>query len=224
MVLLRRRPTASMLVALLALFIALGGPAQAQRLINGKLLKKGTVTTRAIKDRTIASRDLSRKTVRELTRVPGNSVTEAQIANGAITQGKLATGAVTSRAIGSRAVSGGDVALSTLTGANVADGGMAANDIGKFWGRFTVSLPAVQPGECWSGEPVGLAPERAKANIKSDVILVTPGETWPDKKLSLTVRQSALPSRFVLIACNPTNAGASAATQVLFNYVVIAVP
>src|SRR3954449_7567950 len=111
MVPLRRRPTASMLVALLALFVALGGPAEAQRLINGKLLRKGPVPSRAIKDRTIAARDLSRKTVRELQRVPSNSVTEAQIANSAITPGKLATGAVTSRAIGSRAVSGGDVAL-----------------------------------------------------------------------------------------------------------------
>jgi hypothetical protein len=213
-----------MLVALLALFIALGGPAEAQRLINGKLLRKGTVTSRAIKDRTIATRDLSRKTVRELKRVPSNSVTEAQIANGAITQGKLATGAVTSRAIGPRAVGGSDVALGTLTGANIGDGGLAANDIGKFWGRFTVNVPSVPAGSCWSGEPVGLAPERAGANLKSDVILVTPGQTWPDKKLSLTVRQSVIPSRFVLIACNPTASGVSPAAQVLFNYVVIAVP
>ncbi len=32
-----------MLVALLALFVALGGPAQAKRLIDGKDIRKGTI-------------------------------------------------------------------------------------------------------------------------------------------------------------------------------------
>ena len=41
-----------MLVALLALFLALGGPAQAKRLIDGADIKQGTVRSKQIKDRT----------------------------------------------------------------------------------------------------------------------------------------------------------------------------
>ena len=53
-----RRPSAAMLVALLALFVALGGPAQAKHLINGKDIRKGTVASKQIKDRSITERDL----------------------------------------------------------------------------------------------------------------------------------------------------------------------
>ena len=43
-----RRPSAPMVVALLALFVALGGPAQAAKLINGAEIKKGTVGSKQI--------------------------------------------------------------------------------------------------------------------------------------------------------------------------------
>src|SRR5215208_6963752 len=210
---LRRRPSAAMLIALLALFVALGGPAEAQRFINGKLLKQGTVTSGAIKNRTIKTRDLGKRTVRELRRTPIGGVHEAHIANGAVTPGKLARGAVGPAALAGNAVGG----------AHVADSSLDARDIGRFWGHFSVTLPPIPTHTCWSGEPVGLAPERARADISRDVVLVTPGAQWPDKELSLTVRQSSRRDRFVLIACNPTSVTV-APKQVDMNYVVIGVP
>jgi hypothetical protein len=229
----RRRPSAALIVAVIALFVALGGPAQAAHLINGKLLKRGSVTGKAIKDHSIGFKDLTKKSVRRLQSLPAGSVTEAKIANGAITPGKLSPGAVGSAAIApggvssgnlaTGAVGSGQVADNSLTGADIADGGLSANDIGRFWGQFSVNVPAVPKQSCWSGEPVGLAPERAHANINKDVVMVTPGAQWPDKQLSLTVRQSGNVSRFVLIGCNPTSKATEAAT-VLFNYVVIDVP
>src|SRR4051794_39195870 len=100
-----RRPSAALIVALLALFVALGGPAQAANLINGKLLKRGSVTGKAVKDRSLGVRDLSKSSVRKLRTTPAGSVTEAKIANGAITPGKLAPGAVGSSAIAAGGVS-----------------------------------------------------------------------------------------------------------------------
>jgi hypothetical protein len=210
---LRRRPSAAMLVALLALFVALGGPAEAKRLINGKLLKRGSVTTKAIKDRTLIARDLSRPTIKTLRQTPPGSVTEAELANGAVTPGKLAPGAVGPAAIAGNAIGGG----------HIADGSLTSRDIARFSGRFSVDLPAVGAHECWSGEPVGLEAEAAGADISRDVVILTAGAQWPDKSLSLTTRQSSMRGRFVLIACNPTNASSDAA-RVLFNYAVIAVP
>jgi hypothetical protein len=228
-----RRPSAALIVALIALFVAVGGPAEAANLINGALLKKGTVTGKAIKDHSLEVKDLSKSAVRKLQSTPSGSITATKIANGAITPGKLAPGAVNSGAIAAGGVASGNLATgsvgspqvadNSLTGADIADGGLSANDIGRIWGQFSIAMPIVPAHSCWSGEPVGLAAERAGANINKDVVLVTPGQQWPDKVLSLTVRQSANPSRFVLIACNPT-ATASTATTVLFNYVIIDVP
>jgi hypothetical protein len=226
-----------MIVALLALFVALGGPAQAAHLVNGKLLKRGSVTGKAIKDHSVGMKDLTKASVRKLQSTPAGSVTEAKIANGAITPGKLSPGAVGSAAIAPGGVSAGNLATGSVSSAKVADGSLSANDIGRFWGQFSVVLgqdsatpPQNHPilgGQCWSGEPVGLAAERAGANISKDVVLVTPGPQWPDdatKGLSLTVHQSGNPSRFVLVACNPTVDMIPAGTQVLFNYVIIDVP
>ena len=53
-----------MLVALLALFIALGGPAQARKLINGADIRKGTVRSAQIRDGSLTARDLSSAAVR----------------------------------------------------------------------------------------------------------------------------------------------------------------
>src|SRR3712207_8505165 len=44
---------------------------------------------------------------------------------------------------------------------------------------------------CWSGEPVGLAPEQAGADIAGDLVLVTPDEAWREDKLAFTVRTSS---------------------------------
>lgn len=231
-----RRPSAAMLVALLALFVALGGPAQAKRFLIG---------SHQVRDHSLRLRDLSKGTVRSLRRTPNGSITESKIRNGAITPGKLAVGAVGSTAIADRSVRRGDIGLAavgglevadgSLTGADVADGTLDARDIGRFWGRFTVTLGS-RPGAsaqpipahgCWRGDPVGLAPERSHTNIAGDVILVTPAGGWPDLSppggLTFAARASTTPSRFTLMVCNESS-NPVGPVAVTFNYVVIHVP
>jgi hypothetical protein len=230
----RRRPSAPMVVALIALFVALGGPAQAERVVNGVAakLKRGSVTSKQVRDHSLQIADLSRKTVRTLERTPRGSVSERQLRNGAVTPGKIARGAVRSAAIADRAVKGGDIALGavgslevadgSLTGADITDGGLDARDIGRFWGRFTITVGPVAKDTCWQGDPVGLAPERSQFDISGDVIKVTPGAAWPSA-LTFAARVSTTPSRFTIIACNPTLTTV-AAVSVPFNYVIIDVP
>jgi hypothetical protein len=112
-----------------------------------------------------------------------------------------------------------------VTGAKVADGTLDSRDIARFSGRFrtTIGMGQIKPGECWSGEPVGLAPEVAKADISGDLVLVTPDASWPETKLAFTVRNSANTSRFVLAACNTTSASVPS-TEVGFRYAVIDIP
>src|SRR4051794_8044324 len=142
-----RRPSAALIVALVALFVALDGPAQAAHVINGKLLKRGSVNGKAIKDHSVGIKDLTKASVRKLQSTPPGSVTEAKIANGAITPGKLRPGAVGSAAIAQGGVTAGNlapgsagsgaVAGNSLTGAGIADGGPSANHIGPFSGQFS---------------------------------------------------------------------------------------
>ena len=73
-----------MLIALLALFLALDGPAQARKLINGADIRKGTVRSAQIKDRSLTERDLSAAAVRILQATPDGSITAGKLAPGVL--------------------------------------------------------------------------------------------------------------------------------------------
>ena len=203
-----KRPSFATGIALLALFIALGGPAEAQRLLG-----KGDVNSRVVKDRSLKTRDLSRRTVRDLQSTPNLSVTEAKIANGAITPGKLAAGAVTTPSITGNAV----------TGAQVANGSLSAADLGRFWGRFRSTIGPIPIGKCWSGEPARLPPELAGADISNDLVIVQPDDRFTERRITFNVRASSIASRFVLAACN-LDVTPVDAFEVGFRYVVIDLP
>jgi hypothetical protein len=216
-----KRPSFATCIALLALFIALGGPAQAARLA-------GRVTSADVKDHSLKTRDLSRKTVRQLRSTPNGSITDVKVANGAVTQRKLAPGAVGTAAITDRSVGSADLAPSSVTGTQIADGTLNARDLGRFYGRFQLAepIPALGAGECWSGVPADLAAERAKADITHDLVFVTPDSTWPEKKLSLNVKlEPAQPKagRFTLAACNMTLSPSQPFTP-SFRYLIIGLP
>jgi hypothetical protein len=62
-----RLPRASMIVACLALFIAIGGSAYAAKdLITGKQIAENTVTSKNVKNATLKTKDLNKKTVAAL--------------------------------------------------------------------------------------------------------------------------------------------------------------
>jgi hypothetical protein len=153
-----KRPSLPLVVASLALFIALGGPAEAQRLISGKDLRKGSVSSRAVKDRGLELRDLSRRAQRRLRATSNNSITEVKLANGAVTPGKLALGAVASSAVadhslmsddyGAGSVGAAALADGSVNGAKVGDGSLSAADLGRFWGRFRTTVGPVPGNSC----------------------------------------------------------------------------
>jgi hypothetical protein len=217
----KRRPSAATVIALLALFVALGGPAQAARVVR-------SVTSGDVKDRSLKTRDLSRATVRGLKTPRNNSVTAAKLVDGSVVGPKLAPQAVDSRVIVDRSVRGTDIGLGAVTATEVADGSLTARELGRFYGRFQLKdpIPALPEGDCWSGVPSGLAAERANADISQDLVLVTPDATWPHNQLTLTVKtESTTPKRgrFVLAACNVGD-GPTAAFRPSFRYLVVDVP
>lgn len=116
-------------IALLALFVALGGPAEAARLINGTTIRKGTVRSKQIKDHTLTSRDLSRGTVRGLRAGPASSIGAAQIRDGSVTLAKLATGSVTGNQVADRSLSAADLAADTLTAVEIAPSAIGDSEL-----------------------------------------------------------------------------------------------
>jgi hypothetical protein len=238
--LFQRRPSAPLLISLLALFVALGGPAQAAKLVRSK----------DVKNHTLKVRDLSKKAVKELKKTPRASIGERALANRAVTNAKLRDGAVTAtkigpaavgssqlapNSVGLREIQNGSVATTLLAdgavnGAKVADGSLDVRDLARFYGRFSVVIPPVGPHKCWSGEPRDLAPELAGADIALDLVIVTPGKEWPQDQLAFTRRNSANASRFVLAGCNATDnwalpvTGSATGTEVSFRYAVIDLP
>lgn len=218
---MERRPSFATVVALLALFIALGGPAQAANLVR-------RITSADVKDHSLNVRDLSRKTVRQLQATRNGSITEVKIANGAVTRDKIGPSAVTSGGIADRSILSNDLGLGAVTGTNIADGSLTARELGRFYGRFQLAapIPVLAPHECWSGVPTGLAAERAGVDISDDLVLVTPDSSWPEKILSFMVRlEPAQPKvgRFTLAACN-VNAIPSMAFRPSFRYLVVDLP
>src|SRR5215212_7194322 len=140
-----------MLIALLALFVALGGPAQAARVAK-------RVTSSDVQDRSLKVRDLSKRAVETLRTPRDASVTEAKIANGSVTRDKLGPGAVGATAIADRSVGSSDLGINAVTGTNIADGSLTARELGRFYGRFQLAdpIPALGHGDCWSGVLSGL--------------------------------------------------------------------
>jgi hypothetical protein len=214
-----RRPSPALVVALIALFVALGGPAGAAGLIRGSQIKKNTITSRQIKNHSLSTKDLSRRAVRSLRITPNGSVTQSKLANSAVTSAKIAGAAIT----------GAKIATNSIGPLQIADHSLTATDVARFAGRFTVTVPAITPGQCWEGQPLNQTPQGS--DITSDILVVTPTTGWPNPS-GLQVRSSISDGghgHFSINICNNatvTSARVPKATfpggNITFNYVVLA--
>jgi hypothetical protein len=195
-----------MVVALIALFIALGGPAQAKHVISGKLLGKGTVTGRAIKNGSLAKADLSKAAVKSLERTPSKSVGSAQIIDGQVLAPDLGAGAVTAPALAAGAVTASKLAAESIGSGSVANGSLQTLDIGSFTGaivtdfdKFVPNTDPVVDRRCQAASAAALPAGGGQPNIADDVVLVTPPSGWPD---TVTVSGKPGPNNTIrVVAC-----------------------
>ena len=92
-----RRPSAALVLSSVALFVALGGPASAQRAaqeISGARLVGNSVTGAKIRDGSLAAKDLSTRTRRTLKTPANRSVTAVKLRPNAVRSAAIARGAV----------------------------------------------------------------------------------------------------------------------------------
>src|SRR5918994_6084707 len=114
-----RGPSAALVIALLALFVAVGGPAEAARLIGSK----------QVANRSLKTEDLSRKAVRTLRETPRRSVGERALADAGVTTPKLRDAAVTSVKVAPAAIGGTQLAPGAVGARELRAGAAGAAQI-----------------------------------------------------------------------------------------------
>jgi hypothetical protein len=190
---LRRRPSAAMVVALLALFVALDGPATAARLIDGGAIKRNSIGSTQIRNRSLGTQDLSKAAVKTLQATPSKSVDATKILAGAvgtraiapkaIDGTKLGDGVIGMSQLGAGAVTSSKIAGGAVGAGAVADGGLQTRDVGDFYGSVLVDFTPFAPNTCQVAKDIAPQPSAVgQANaIGDDVVSVSPGTTgWPD--------------------------------------------
>ncbi len=173
-----RRPSASMVVALIALFIALDGPATAARFVNGASIKPNSITNKQVRNRTLGTQDLSKTATAYLRTTPSRSVGDNQLRDGAVTgraiagkavdasklvdsavgntqlagksvdAAKLADGAVGAAQLGANAVTASKVDTGAIGAAAIADGSLQTRDLGDFFGTIRVPFAPFLANSC----------------------------------------------------------------------------
>ena len=154
-----RRPSPAFVIALLALFVAVGGPAEAAKLINGQRIKRGTITAKQVKNRSLGVSDLSRGARTSLRATPSRSVGTSQLKEGSVGPVQLAPGSVTAAALTSNSVSGATIIDRQVGNADLADSSVTAGKIGT---------SAVRKSEL-AGSAVGTA-ELANGAVTGDKV------------------------------------------------------
>jgi hypothetical protein len=239
-----RRPSPSAAIAFAALFVAVGGPAQAAKLIDGGDIKAGTVGSKQIADRTVKPRDLSRRAVRSLKATPDGSIGATKLADAAVTTRALAPGSVLTGTVGDNSLTAADLASNSVgtdevednavgqteirnngVGASeiadqsvdsgeVIDGGLTAEDVARWTGSFIWTIPTLPAGRC------AITPVQVSgAQIAGDFLVISPVTAWP-RSMIYTVNGTGLETEFKVQACNTDHDKPAAEATYTFKYAI----
>ena len=243
------RPSPATAIALVALFVAAGGPAGAAQLIDGDDIKTGSIGSKQVKDRSLAPRDLSKGTVRRLTATADGSIVAAKLADGAVTTRALAPGSVLTGSVGDNSLTAADLASSSvgadevgdnavgqpeirnngvaaseiadqsIDGGEIVDGGLLARDVGRFAGTFTADFSLLAPDDCQAAIVSGTPADLADADIAQDLVVIAPALDEP-VRLTFGTARAAAAGQFRIYACNPTGAGIDP-PEITFRYLIV---
>jgi hypothetical protein len=238
------RPSPSAVIALVALFVALGGPVEAAKLIGGDDVKKGAIRSKHVKDRSLKKRDLSAGAVRALTVTPNRSIVDAMLGDSAVTTRSLAPGSVLTGTVGDNSLTAADLAPSaagpdevadnavgqteirnngvgaseladnSIDGGEIIDAGLSVRDIARSVGTFEWPVGSLMKNTC---EVKWV--QVAGGQIAGDFVLISPTSTWP-RDLVYTANGTSSETEFKVQACNRGELLIGAATYV-FNFAVI---
>lgn len=189
--LLKHRPSPSMAVALLALFVALGGSAFAAlslprgsvgtaQLKNGAVtggkLHSNAVTSGKVKDHSLLGNDI-RNGALGAPQLANGAVGSAQLANGAVGAPQLANGAVGALQLANGGVGTTKIANGAVTGAQIATGAVASTQLAAPEAWHTVGDTG-EPGfqHSWANTGLGISPQSASFMKDQDGVVHLRGQ------------------------------------------------
>ena len=234
-----RRPSPAVVLASAALFVALGGPAMAGDLVNGRSIKAGTVSGKQVKDFSIGERELNKKLIASLLAVPAGSVNAGSIADGSLTGAELAPDSISGTLLAPGTVDGTRLSANSVGGGTVADGSLGAadlapgsvetgsvqngvlrgEDVGRFGGELNLSFASIENGKCGTSTSTSLSPiAGASQDLNDDVIVVTPPSGFP-AGVSVTARPASA-NQITVVPCN-LSGGTVNLGSVKFHYLTI---
>ncbi len=114
----RQRPSAALIISIMALISSLGGTAWAAGLISGKQIKNNAISSKHIKNRQVKLADLA-----------ANSVNSTAIAPDSVLGSDVRDGEVTGADIKDEDVAGADIKNGDVASADLKDGDVAEDDL-----------------------------------------------------------------------------------------------
>jgi hypothetical protein len=222
----RRRPSLGSVLGAVALFVALGGPAEAAKLLDGARIRKGSITAQAIRPNTLTGRlmkvgsiggdrlaersvgvsKLAPAAVSFLTATPQNGITGANVLDRSLSGADLGDETIGQTQIVRDGVGASEIADGAVDSGKIADGRLSVYDIASFAGSAAIDAPLLRPQDCHPFEQVArLIAPRPGATIATDAVFVSTPEGFGDQ-LTISARPSGSDSiRFVV--CNVGLAG-----------------
>lgn len=223
-----RRPTAGhvgVALASLALFVSLGGVSEAARVINGKFLKKGSVTSTKIKNGAVTGGKIKNSSITGA-KIKDGAVTKADlaasavlpdagsvgpdaIANGAVTNPKLAENSVGTNKIIDGAVNNQDLAPGSVGRNKIVTDAVGYDALGlnsvrgyqaNSSGEETLNFGSVAAGGCASLTISDVGP--ADGTVANDAITVTPGTNFDTTGVFTFRAQPASATSIKVTVCN----------------------
>ncbi len=240
-----RRPSPALLLAAVALFVALGGPAEAARLINGRVLKSHSVSRRALTQSAVKALRYTPKNSVTASKLRRNSVSTSELKSRSVGSSELRTGSVSGLAVADNSLLAQDLATgsvgsdelidgsvrnaelapgsvtasrlgsSSVRTSEVANGSLRAVDVGAFSGRVAVAVPALDPGKCATIPTAAQPALSGNQDMRDDVIIVGRAAGMP---ADLTVGAQPDPARingFIVSVCAVTDTAIPAASYSL---------
>jgi hypothetical protein len=208
---IRKNLNPTSLIAMVALFVALGGVSYAAATINGASLVNKSVAGKKLKDKTVTggkvkSDSLTGTQVKESTlgKVPSAasadqaasattaaSATNAENAQNAVNAQNAAT-AANATAIGD----------DTVSSAKVQDGSLTGHDVGRRAGTKTFDFGSIGANAC---DAFAISIDAGGADMRNDAFALTFEQSWPTG-LTFSTENSDSVGYVRINVCNVTNA------------------
>ncbi len=123
-----KKPSPALVIAIIAMFVGLGGGAYAGNKVGTNKLKKQSVTTGKLAPKSVATGKLKGQSV-TTGKLADQSVATNKLSDGSVNESKLAEGAVTNLKIAPEAVGNLQISQSAVDGFSIQDGAVSKSKL-----------------------------------------------------------------------------------------------